>query len=542
MELLNIIFLMLLAVGMTRILGNILPIPLPLIQIAMGALIAIPSFGVRMEMDPQIFMVLFIPILLFADAYKIPKTSFIRNSTPILTMAFGMVVVLVVVIGYLINYLIPAIPLAACFALAAVLSPTDAVAVSAIAHGRLPEKMSLLLAGESMVNDASGLTCFQLAMIATMTGVFSIYSATWSFVSVALGGVAVGAVIAWLVGKTKVIMNDRGFSDPVTPVVIMLLIPFVSFVTAEHLGVSGILAAVAAGWVKSRAEMQPKHIQTRMMSRSIWTVLEDIFSACCFIMLGNQLPAIINGVRTHSLSTSLDSTWLILDVVIITAALLLMRFVWIFGYKKIAAMISRRRGESVAPEQDGWVSALMAVSGVRGAITLAAVLSVPLFIGDKPFPGRDVMIFTAMGVIILTLVIASVGIPLLLRFVAGDEEQTKSKEMLMARIASSDAAIRFLEEWEHTHAVGKDACEAALMAEVVARIMGDYRQDVDALDSAEDVRKRAQAMETLERDLRLKAIQVQRKELLRLRRKRHLDDEAMSQMSKDLDYNEAALA
>ncbi|KQN62037.1 Na+/H+ antiporter [Pseudomonas sp. Leaf58] len=541
MELLNLIFLMFMTVGFARILANVLPIPLPFLQIALGALIAIPSYGVRIEIEPEIFMVLFIPILIWVEAYSLPKNSFAKDCGPVLGMAIGLVVLTVILCGFFINFLLPVIPLAACFALAAVLAPTDAVAVAALAHGKLPERISRKLGYESLLNDGSSLSLFAVAITALLSGVFSPVEAGFKLILMAVGGLAVGGAISWLVGKGKSMMAARGFFDPITPVFLMLLVPFAAFVMAEHLHLSGILAAVGAGWMQSRLEMLPKNIQTRMLNRSVVHVIVALLEGACFVILGNALPGILEGtVSNHNLNT-----FSLFDlseyVVLITASIFVTRFVWIYGYKKLTVLYKRLTRTPHKPEQDALVSGLMTVAGVRGAITLAAVMSVPVVIAGELFAGRDIMIFLAMGVIILSLVVGALGIPVFLRFVQGDAEKSQAKEVLLAKVTASSAVIRFLEEWEHTHSIGKDAGEAVMMTEVLARVMADYRQDVDALDSVDNVRERAQAMEALERDLRLKAIGVQRKALFKLRRKRLIDDEAMRQLITDLDYSEAAL-
>lgn len=541
MELLNLIFLMLMTVGVARVLANVLPVPLPFVQIAVGALIAIPSFGVRIEVEPEIFMVLFIPLLIWVEAYSLPKNSFSKDSGAILGMAVGLVVLTVVACGYFINHLLPSIPLAASFALAAVLAPTDAVAVSALAHGKLPEKTNRRLLFESMFNDGSSLSLFAVALTALVTGVFSPVDAGFKLVIMAVGGLAIGAAISWLVGKGKSVMAARGFFDPVTPVFLMILVPFAAFVAAEHLHLSGILAAVGAGWAQSRSEMQPKHIQTRMLNRSVVNVLVAILEGACFVILGNALPGILESAVENKNLNTYSVFDLSLLVVLITVSLFVIRFLWIYGYKKVAFLANRLSGKVVKSEQDALVAGLMTVAGARGAITLAAVMSVPMMVGGEIFAARDMMIFLAMGVIILSLGVGAVGIPLFLKFVQGDAEKSQAKEVALAKVTASGSVIRFLEEWEHAHSVGKDACEAAMMTEVLARVMADYRQDVDALDSEAEVRERAQAMEALERDLRLRAIAVQRKELFKLRRKRMIDDEAMRQLITDLDYSEAAL-
>ncbi len=231
---------LLLVVGATRLAAQLLPLPLPLIQIAAGALLALPSLGLHIALDPELFLFLFIPPLLFVDGWRIPKREVWRMRWPILMMAFGLVFFTVVGAGYFIHLLIPEIPLAASFALAAVLSPTDALAVSAITQGRLPKRLMHLLEGEALMNDASGLVAFKFAIAAAMTGVFSLVDASLNFLLVAVGGLAIGVFLSWSLGRIRAWMISRGWDDPATHVVLMLLLPFASYMVAEHLGVSGI--------------------------------------------------------------------------------------------------------------------------------------------------------------------------------------------------------------------------------------------------------------------------------------------------------------
>ncbi|MBD8088388.1 Na+/H+ antiporter [Pseudomonas fluorescens] len=541
MELLNIIFLLIVAVGVSRILANVLPIPLPIVQIAMGVVVAYPGIGMDLELDPEIFMVLFIPPLLAYDAYSLPRLKLIQNLGPTLGMAFGLVILTVVALGYFINFLIPQMPLAVCFALAAVLSPTDALAVSGIAHGKIPSRIMGRLEAESLFNDASGLSLFRVGLVAAITGVFSIVDAGISIVAMAVGGLVIGAAISFGVGKIKAKMHDKGMTDPATHVVAMLLVPFLSFVVAEHSGFSGILAAVASGFVSARVDMRPKHMQTRMLNKSIWHMTSVLFSGLAFVVLGSQAPKILDSVWDHSLSNFVNTGTLVLDVILITLVIYVIRFLWLYGYKKMVRAANSFKGRPTDFTQDAIVSLLMTVSGIRGAITLAGVLSVPLMLGDGPFPGRDVMIFVSMGVILVSIIVGAVGIPLLMRFVAKDESAIHDKILDDTRRQTAEAAILYLESWEHNHEMASDASEASVMAEVAARIMLDYRQDVDALDSEAEVVERASLMEKLELDLRTRAIEAQRKALKKLRSAKKIDDEILRELMEELDYSEAAL-
>ncbi|MFH7096450.1 Na+/H+ antiporter, partial [Klebsiella pneumoniae] len=221
-------------------------VPLPLMQIAIGALLAWPTFGLHVEFDPELFLVLFIPPLLFADGWKTPTREFIEHGREILGLALALVVVTVVGIGFLIYWIVPGIPLIPAFALAAVLSPTDAVALSGIVgEGRIPKKIMGILQGEALMNDASGLVSLKFAVAVAMgTMVFTVGGATVEFLKVAIGGVLAGFVVSWSYGRSMRFLSRWGGDEPATQIVLLFLLPFASYLIAEHIGVSGILAAV----------------------------------------------------------------------------------------------------------------------------------------------------------------------------------------------------------------------------------------------------------------------------------------------------------
>ncbi|MDR3003899.1 MAG: cation:proton antiporter, partial [Acidovorax sp.] len=224
-------------------------IPLPLIQIALGAVIAWPQKGLHISFDPELFLLLFIPPLLFADGWRIPKREFFAMAKPILLLAFGLVCFTVLGLGYFIHWMIPSIPLTVAFALAAVVSPTDAVAVSAITRNLgMPSKTMHMLEGESLLNDASGLVAVKFAVAATLTGVFSWDAVAKDFTWMAVGGLGIGALLGWGFSRMRDTVTRRVGDVAATQMVLLLvLLPFAAYIVGEKFGVSGILAAVAAG-------------------------------------------------------------------------------------------------------------------------------------------------------------------------------------------------------------------------------------------------------------------------------------------------------
>lgn len=533
------VLILLMLVSVSRLIGRVIPLPLPLVQIGAGALLAWPTLGLHVALDPELFLFLFLPPLLFSDGWRMPKRELWRLRGPILTLAVGLVLFTVVGAGYFIHWLLPSIPLPVAFALAAVLSPTDAVAVSAISRDRLPTPLMHMLQGEALMNDASGLVTFKFALAAAVTGVFSLTNAGVTFVLVAVGGLAVGVALSWLVGRLRTWMIARGWDDPATHVVFMLLLPFAAYVVAERLGASGILSAVAAGMMQSWLDLLPRQTSTRLLNRSVWSLLEFAFNGLIFLLLGLQLPDIIKAVASHETSLWPTLLYRCLDVVAIFLVLLVLRFVWVQSIWRLSVLLRRWRGRGemtqVPTARSCW---LLTVGGVRGAVTLAGILSVPLLLEGNAFPERDLLIFIAAGVILLSLISACIALPLLLRGIEKSPDDKRRNEVRDAWRKTAEAAIHALEIEE---AKPVDAAEAALAAELKARIMSEYRHQLEVFNDSAEAQALAFQMDLLERRLRLKALRAQRLELYSLSRHHQIGDDVLREVLGELDLSEANL-
>ncbi|WP_223481467.1 MULTISPECIES: Na+/H+ antiporter [unclassified Pseudomonas] len=533
------VLILLMLVSVSRLVGRVIPLPLPLVQIGAGALLAWPTLGLHVALDPELFLFLFLPPLLFSDGWRMPKRELWRLRGPILTLAVGLVLFTVVGAGYFIHWLLPSIPLPVAFALAAVLSPTDAVAVSAISQNRLPTPLMHMLQGEALMNDASGLVTFKFALVAAVTGVFSLANASLTFVLVAVGGLAVGVALSWLVGRLRSWMIARGWDDPATHVVFMLLLPFAAYVLAERLGGSGILSAVAAGMMQSWLDLLPRQTSTRLLNRSVWSLLEFAFNGLIFLLLGLQLPDIIKAVASHETSLWPTLLYRCLDVVAIFLVLVVLRFVWVQSIWRLSGLLRRWRGKGemtqVPTARSCW---LLTVGGVRGAVTLAGVLSVPILMGNDAFPERDLLIFIAAGVILLSLIAACIALPLLLRGIEKSPDDKRRSEVRDAWRKTAEAAIHALETEE---ANPQDAAQAALAVELKARIMSEYRHQLEVFNDSAEAQALAFQMDLLERRLRLKALRAQRLELYKLSRHHQIGDDVLREVLGELDLSEANL-
>ena len=537
------VLILLMLVGVSRLLGRVIPLPLPLVQIAAGAVLAWPTLGLHVALNPELFLFLFLPPLLFSDGWRMPKREFWRLRGPILTLAVGLVLFTVVGAGYFIHWLLPSIPLPVAFALAAVLSPTDAVAVSAIAQNRLPAPLMHMLQGEALMNDATGLVTFKFALAAAITGVFSLANASVTFLLVACGGLAIGVALSWVVGRMRSWMITRGWDDPATHVVFMLLLPFAAYVLAERLGASGILSAVAAGVMQSWLDLLPRQTSTRLLNRSVWSLLEFAFNGLIFLLLGLQLPDIIKAVVRLEPTLWPTLMYRCLDVVVIFLVLLALRFIWVQSIWRLSGLLRRWRGKGeltmVPTARSCW---LLTVGGVRGAVTLAGVMSVPLLISEGlDFPERELLIFIAAGVILLSLIVACIALPLLLRGIPKSQDDAMRAEVREAWRRTAEAAIHALEAEEVVEPEKQDAALAALAAELKARIMSEYRHQLEVFNDSAEAQALASQMDHLESRLRLKALRAQRLELYSLRRHHEIGDDVLSEVLRDLDLSEANL-
>lgn len=464
MQTISLVLILLLAVVISGAISRMLPlaIPRPLIQILIGGIIGLVADW-KVTLDPDIFFLLFLPPLLFLDGWRIPRDEILKDSFTILELALGLVVVTVVGVGSFIDFLIPAMPLAVSFALAAVVSPTDPIAVSAIAQrAPIPKRMMHILEGESLLNDASGLVCLRFAVAAALTGAFSLQEAALDFAWVSVVGIMVGILVTWIVTQVKDWVSRNSGEESGSQILISLLIPFAAYIGAEHLHSSGILAAVAAGVTMSIIETSGSALAvTRIRRNTVWDTIQFAGNGIIFVILGEQLPSILESVGETVLITGHHNPyWLVVYVVAIYAALAILRFVWVWVSFKLTLFWTGRRG--VTPPLR--IVAAMAFAGVRGVITFAGVLTLPLLSPEgTPFPARDLAIFLAMGVIILSLVVASVGLPVLLNGLEMPSDSEEAAENRV-RIAAAEAAIAAIGHLQHNLAEGRSDADTFVSA------------------------------------------------------------------------------
>ncbi len=434
METLTLSLLLLAAVLLSSIIDQVVPrVSLPLVQIATGVVIGFLASGsIDIELDPEIFLVLFIAPLLFDEAKNADKASLWRDKKPILSLAIGLVVATTLIIGFAVNFFIPSIPLAAAFALGAALGPTDAVAVSSLSKQiDIPEREASLLKGELLLNDASGIVSFQFALAAAITGTFSLLHATTDFLIEFVGGLVVGIVLSWLAKLLVRKVREIGVENTTFHVLFEVFTPFLVYLLAQSIHVSGIIAVVVAGLfnVITPRTIGPSVARMSIVSSSVWHVIAFALNGIVFVLLGTQLP---NAMRSTWDDISINNFLLIGYIVGITVVLLGTRFIWVLCMEKVHLHGNEERFTKQSLQE----VLITTLSGAKGTITLSIMFTIPVYVSLAPpvrFPQRDLLIFLACGVIVCTLLIATFIVPL----VAPKRNAARSEQEMRQRDAES---------------------------------------------------------------------------------------------------------
>ncbi len=431
----ELILMLFAGVLLSAILDQLIPkVSLPLIQIALGFVAAFFIAPMsEISVDPELFMILFIAPLLFNDALEADTRRLFQDLPSILSLAVGLVVMIVLVVGFALNFVVPSIPLAAAFALGAALGPTDAVAVSSLSkEANLGFREKAILQGECLLNDASGLVCFQFAIAAAVTGAFSFVGATASFVIAFFGGVLAGLVLAVIFMGIHTLTRNLGVDNITFHVLFEVSIPFMVYLICEALGVSGILGVVACGifWSYNKERrISPYQSRLNISLSSVWKSLAFALNGIVFVLLGLQLPAAFS--RTWE-DTSITNTFLIALVLGITALIVVLRFVWCLGQLLVAKSPATGKRPKLSKKLVR-TALITTAGGPKGAITLSIILSIP-FLTDTgaAFPQRYLIIFLASGVILCTLLLANFLLPVLAPI--SEEDKESKEEFYITRI------------------------------------------------------------------------------------------------------------
>ena len=412
-------------------------IPAALFQIILGFLVSYLAIPLHFEFESEAFMALIIAPLLFTDAYKASRSELWLYKKPIVYMAVGLVITTVVVVGYFINYIIPSISLGAAFALAAILSPTDAVAVKSITKGmRLPKGLMSILEGESLLNDAAGIVSFKIALASIITGTFSLSRSSREFFITAIGGMFLGILIGLIIVSIKLVNRKFLNTEPSILVIIQVILPVATYFIAEEFHLSGIIAVVFAGillnferYLRQGDSLDNQEVVSISYNQD---TISYVLNGFVFVLLGYLLPGIFKNMITYP---DLDVQTAMFYVILIAIALIITRFTFVYifyvSFQQHTFKTSRNIVEFFKTKQldvgnySRFEYALItSLCGIHGTVTLATALMIPLTIGTtgEPFPLRNAILFIGSGVVLLSMIIGTIFLPLIIKV---EDEETE---------------------------------------------------------------------------------------------------------------------
>jgi CPA1 family monovalent cation:H+ antiporter len=512
MNLLEIlIFLLLCAVALGWV-SRRAGLPYPIALVTGGAALGFVPKLPQLDFDPQFLLVLVLPPILYQAALLTSWRDFKANLRPIALLAIGLVLVTTLVVGAALKFLIPEIPWAVAFAFGAIVSPPDAVAATAILSKlSMPRRIVTVLEGESLVNDASGLVLYKFAVAAVLSGVFSFFDATVQFVLVSAGGIAFGMLLAGVF-----VAIHRFLGDPFIEVLLSLSVPYLAYVGAESIHVSGVLAVVAAGLLRGRYSPRMVSAEMRILARSVWNILVFMLNSLIFILIGLQLSGVVSRLEGYT-GWDLAAYGLAVSMMAI-----LVRFAWVYFAEYLPPWIAALRGKKASPPLPG-EAFVVGWCGMRGIVSLAAALALPTEV-----PYRDLIIFLTFAVILVTLVVQGLTLAPLIRRLNLGSDQTLREEQGLARLSMGRAALA---------AIGRSAKEAGVQPDVVERIRAEFAERMASSSLLEQM-SGSYAHATR---LRMAAVRAERDELIRLWQEGTISDDVLHALEEELDYEESRL-
>jgi Na+/H+ antiporter len=501
-----------LIVTLARKIGIPYPILLVIGGLALGLVPGVPSLA----LDPQLVLVVFLPPLIMSAAWQTPIRDLRANVRPVVLLSVGLVLFTTVVVALVAHAMVPGLPLAAAFALGAIVAPTDAIAATAVLRRlSVPRRIILILESESLLNDATALTLYRAAILAAATGSFVLSDTVIAFSVAAVGGLVVGLAVAFSCAWIW-----KRLFDPPVEVTLSLLIPYAAYLPAEAVGASGVVATVTAGLYLGFRSSRILASDARLLANGVWQILVFILNGLAFILVGLQLPVVLAGLASR------PGSLLLTHAAILCVTVIVARFVWLYPATYLPRWLVRGIREHdpapppAAPLVIGW-------AGMRGVVSLALALALPV-----DFPERHLLIFLTFAVILVTLVGQGLTLPLLLRRLkladTGDGE-----EDVVGRTAATEAALARLaelrEEWpDHLP--------------LIQNMEERYRHRTEHLVTPEDGDGSAEDQERIEHRAILAAvINAERDAVIQARDAGLISDEVMRRIERELDLEELRL-
>jgi CPA1 family monovalent cation:H+ antiporter len=504
------------AIALAALVARRTGLPSPAL-LALGGLAYAYLPGPNLELDPEVVLVLIIPPLLYSAALNASLLDIKANRATIGSLSVGLVLATSLIVGLVAWLTVPGLPFAAGCALGALVAPPDAVA--AIAIGRrlgLPRRLLTVIEGEGLINDATALTTYRVA-VAAVGGSFSLLTAGRDFLVSAGGGAAVGVAVALLIGLIR-----KRLEETLVENALSLATPFLAFIPAEELHVSGVLAVVVCGLILGHKSPILLSGSSRLQTRAVWRLIDFLLEGLVFLLIGSQLPHVLSGLQAYPTSTVVTAS------VAIVLAVVLVRPAWVFLSGGITGLVAPRATTLPWRQQ-----AILSWAGSRGVISLAAAFALPLEAGAAPFPARDLLLFLTFVVVLVTLVGQGLTLaPLLRRLGVLPDRRKEILEQANARHAVVAAGLRRLDEL-----VAVEEPPAGIVKRL--RVAAEDRRNAgwEQLGSAENETP-SLALARLRREM----IAVERDELLRWRSAGRLGDTGLRVLEGELDIEEALLA
>jgi CPA1 family monovalent cation:H+ antiporter len=515
-----VLFLLLCAVALGW-LARHFEFPYPIALVIGGGLLGFVPRLPQLPFIPELLLALVLPPILYQAALLTSWRDFRTNIRPIGLLAIGLVIATTLAVGATLKLLINDIPWAAAFVLGAIVSPPDAVAATAIlSRLNIPRRLVTILEGESLVNDASGLVLYKFGVAAAITGTFSLFDASLQFFGVAAGGVVIGIIM----GRLFVLVH-RHLGDAFIEVLTTLAVPYIVYIFAESLHVSGVLAVVAAGLVRGRYSPEIVSAEMRIIARSVWNLLVFLLNSLVFILIGMQLSGIVSRLAGYSVG---QLFWYGMFVSVVAIAV---RFAWVYPATYLPLMLKASRGEPVTPPLEGEVF-IMGWSGMRGIVSLAAALALPVSLEDgaASFPERDLIVFLTFFVIAVTLVVQGLTMKPLIRMLKLGKDWSFQEEHQRAKMALGKAAMA---------AIDAVAAKEDIPHELAERIRAEFAEKITL--GVPDGLILSHSGADSARRLRDAAVKAERQELIRIWRDNQISDEVLHHVEEDLDYQESRI-
>lgn len=520
----EVIAILLMLMAALVIVAKKLELPYPVMLVLGGLAVSFIPRLPRVRLDPNVVFFFFLPALLYPTALFTSWRDFRRNLRPILLLAIGLVLITMVAVAWVAHTVIPSLPWAAAFALGAIVSPPDAIAATAVLRRlSVPHRIQAILESESLVNDATALVALQFAVAAMMTGTFSLGYASLRFILVGAGGIGFGLLVGFLMRAVQ-----RRLDDPPVQITVSLLTPFLAYLPAERLHVSGVLATVAAGMYLGWHSPVIVKARYRLQAFAFWEMIGFLLNGFIFIAIGLQLPGILHAMNGKSLPV------LIRDALLICVAVVVARIAWVIPGVYLPRLLSKKIRER-EPKPRWQNVALICWAGMRGVISLAAAFALPFTLPNgSPFPGRNYILFFTFCVILATLVGQGLTLPFFIRQLGIKDDGATDEEERAARLAANQAAIAFLE----------NAClQGGGSPEIFRRLRAEYDDRIAQLQRcAEETGNPSGGVATPQyQQWQLQALSTERETIIKLRNQHVINDDALRRIQRDLDLAEVRL-